>query len=372
VHLFFLLTLLGDSNKHFVKGVSEDGGIRFSNTSQQHKSPIRIVVSDQCLRLFVERVCAFTGSITVNHVAIASFFIVCSGNQGHVQDLLANSQWNETPRLLRNQKGSQQQEGGVLSAACAPTDCPILYGLGRSEPNSKTASPLSYLFQAAMGQCSTLPMEGRQQEPARGYNMPDYGMEESPQQQSPSRYGSRHGTPNNNNILQVTVPRTDEKPRPPPPSQPFQQQQQHQSRETFQTTMEMQPEMREAPPPLDIAKRTRCYQLNLDSDFVGVIGDVRVEGNLLGPYEQPPPPLTYSASDDSSSQTDPITVAIRTAQIFRGITVSEDGIILTQNARASRSNRGNKTKRGEKSRQAAKIEKAKDLVEESMLTGKVS
>jgi hypothetical protein len=136
--------------------------------------------------------------------------------------------------------------------------------------------------------------------------------------------------------------------------------------------MEMQPEIREAPPALGIAKRTRCYQLNLESDFVGICGDVRVEGSLLGPYEQPPPPLTYSASDDSSSQTDPVTVAIRTAQIFRGITVSNDGIILTQNARATRSNRGNKTKRGEKSRQAAKIEKAKDLVEESMLTGKVS
>jgi hypothetical protein len=195
--------------------------------------------------------------------------------------------------------------------------------------------------------------------------MPDYGMEETPQQQSPRRYVNRHGN-TNNNTLQVTVPRTDEKPRPPPP-----QLQQYQSRETSQTTIEMQREMREAPPPPDIAKRTRCYQLNLDSDFVGLCGDIRVEGSLLGPYEQPPPPLTYSASDDSSSQTDPVTVAIRTAQIFRGITVSNDGIILTQNARATRSNRGNKAKRGEKSRQAAKIEKAKDLVEESILTGKV-
>lgn len=63
-------------------------------------------------------------------------------------------------------------------------------------------------------------------------------------------------------------------------------------------------------------------------------------------------------------------VAIQTAQIFRGITISKDGTILSQNARATRSNRGNKTKRGEKSRQAAKIDKAKDLVEVSMMTGK--
>lgn len=129
-----------------------------------------------------------------------------------------------------------------------------------------------------------------------------------------------------------------------------------------------------APPPLSVdnAKRARCYQLNLESDFVGMTGDVRVEGSLLGPYEQVPPPLTYSASDDSSGQTtDPTAVAIRTAQIFRGITIAKDGTILSQNARATRSNRGNKTKRGEKSRQAAKIEKANDLVEESIHTGKV-
>jgi hypothetical protein len=110
----------------------------------------------------------------------------------------------------------------------------------------------------------------------------------------------------------------------------------------------------------------------LESDFVGITGDVRVEGSLLGPYEQLPPPLTYSASDDSSNESiDATEVAIRTAQIFRGITIAKDGTILSQNARATRSNRGNKTKRGEKSRQAAKIDKANDLVEESIITGKV-
>lgn len=227
-----------------------------------------------------------------------------------------------------------------------------------------------------MGQCSTLPMEGRQQESTRPSNMPDHVMGEAPQPSSPrtrySRHGSSNNNNNNNNILQVTVPRLDQKPhqRSPPPSQP--QSHLSQSRETSQTSKGVQEEMREAPPPLDIAKRMRCYQLNLDSKFMGLSGDVRVEGSLLGPYEQQPPPLTYSASDDSSCHTDPIAVAIRTAQIFRGITVAKDGTILTQNARAMRSNRGSKTKRGEKSRQATKIEKANDLVEESILTGKVS
>merc|ERR1719223_2415909 len=67
-------------------------------------------------------------------------------------------------------------------------------------------------------------------------------------------------------------------------------------------------------------------------------------------------------SDKSSTQ-----VAISTARIFRGITVDKNGVILSQNARASRSNRGrDKYKQGEKSRQAAKIDKAKDLVDEGL------
>ncbi len=69
---------------------------------------------------------------------------------------------------------------------------------------------------------------------------------------------------------------------------------------------------------------------------------------------------------------DPTTVAIQTAQIFRGITVAKDGTILSQNARATKSSRASKSKRGEKSRQAANIDKAKDLVEEAVSTGQVS
>lgn len=124
------------------------------------------------------------------------------------------------------------------------------------------------------------------------------------------------------------------------------------------------------PPPPENATRARCYKLNLDSEVVGLSGskDPRI---CLGPFSEPPPPLTYSSSEDSSTNGGAATnVAIQTAQIFRGITISKDGTILSQNARATRSNRGNKTKRGEKSRQAAKIDKAKDLVEEAVMTGK--
>ena len=119
------------------------------------------------------------------------------------------------------------------------------------------------------------------------------------------------------------------------------------------------------PQPPEIAVRTRCYKLNLDSDLAP-------QANVfLGPFNDFPPPLTYSSSDDISDDMSATQIAIQTAKIFRGITVAKDGTILSQNARATRSNRGAKSKMGEKSRQATKIEKAKDLVEETILTGKV-
>jgi len=124
------------------------------------------------------------------------------------------------------------------------------------------------------------------------------------------------------------------------------------------------------PPPPENAVRARCYKLNLDSE-IGLLTATKDPRVCLGPFNEPPPPLTYSSSEDSTVSGGATTnVAIQTAQIFRGITISKDGTILSQNARATRSNRGNKTKRGEKSRQAAKIDKAKDLVEEAVMTGK--
>lgn len=123
------------------------------------------------------------------------------------------------------------------------------------------------------------------------------------------------------------------------------------------------------PPPPENAVRARCYKLNLESEMISLTGNKNPHV-CLGPFSEPPPQLTYSSSEDSSVNGNATSVAIQTAQIFRGITISKDGTILSQNARATRSNRGNKTKRGEKSRQAAKIDKAKDLVEEAVMTGK--
>lgn len=148
----------------------------------------------------------------------------------------------------------------------------------------------------------------------------------------------------------------------------------YQQREASSSKPQPMQEERELPSPPESAVRTRCYKLNLESEFVGV-NSADAHGYVLGPFaETPPPGLTFSLSEDSASSgsVNPTTVAIQTAQIFRGITVAKDGTILSQNARATRSSRGNKMKRGEKSRQAAKIDKAKDLVEETIQTGKVS
>ncbi len=114
------------------------------------------------------------------------------------------------------------------------------------------------------------------------------------------------------------------------------------------------------------AVKTRCYKLNLNSEIVHETSPTKQQ-TCLGPFSEPPPFLTYSSSEDSYQDVDMTEVAIKTAQIFRGITVGRDGTILSQNARATRSNRGAKTKRGEKSRQAAKIDKANDLVEEAVM-----
>jgi hypothetical protein len=104
-------------------------------------------------------------------------------------------------------------------------------------------------------------------------------------------------------------------------------------------------------PPPEIATRTRCYKLNL---------------NVFCPFDKVAPPLT-----DPTENYTPLQVAINTARIFRDIKVGKDGTIKSQKARATRRSRAStKNKFGEKSRQATKIDKAKDLVEETILTGK--
>jgi hypothetical protein len=228
--------------------------------------------------------------------------------------------------------------------------------LGQSHHTDKTATPLSYILQAAMGQCSTLPAEGRSAASAKGREGVPFRREESLQKDklshrpSHSRKGSSLQVQNQQANMQV--------------GGQFDDHLQSRNPETRPELMEEDHPREGIPQPPDVATRTRCYKLNLDSE-------IQPQSPVyLGPYTDVTPPLTFSASSDSSVDISQTQVAITTATIFRGITVGKDGTILSQNARATRSNRNVKKKRGEKSRQASKIEKARDLVEETILTGK--
>lgn len=161
--------------------------------------------------------------------------------------------------------------------------------------------------------------------------------------------------------------------------------------------------------PLSPFPKTRCYRLNLEKpfdisqaascssplfrnrDYSGPITEADLPP-VQGPAEYYPPPhlcrqdelrrhswngssavdlmANLQVSESVDSHSNETSVAISTARIFRGITVDRNGVILTQNARATRSRKnGEKNKLGEKSRQAAKIDKAKDLIDEVLEAG---
>jgi len=238
-----------------------------------------------------------------------------------------------------------------------------------------------------MGQCSTLPAEGRGTSTSVAYQDSADMRQERHRLKDDGRKESLDFNKliSPEHIVQQEAPKQQAMKRSYSPARnadvTMDSQQQPQTRDPEQHPQDDtdQPEPMEidsredapasVPQPPEAAVRTRCYKLNLDSNVIGLPSSQK-QHLWLGPFTETPPQLTYSSSEDSSEGTNNVAVAIRTAQIFRGITISRDGTILSQNARATRSNRGNKTKRGEKSRQAAKIDKAKDLVEETIQTGK--
>jgi len=143
-----------------------------------------------------------------------------------------------------------------------------------------------------------------------------------------------------------------------------------------------------APPPPEGSVRTRCYRLNLDAPVV-----LSPTHDHLGPFPYEPPlhhqpsrssnrrkseswrsatdamkTLQVSHSGDTSAESNgksTTQIAISTARIFRGITTDKNGVILSQNARASRSKTNkDRSKQADKSRQGNKIEKAIDIVDE--------
>jgi hypothetical protein len=257
-----------------------------------------------------------------------------------------------------------------------------------------------------MGQCSTLPAEARGASPTgssrHGHDVSPYQRQDHMQEQNQRlREGGRKESLDFNHIVTPEQPAAETVVREQGTKRsgaPFTQletndfenthpasvrSQTRESSERYRAASSMEPDAMEVdpreeaptippPPPPDInSVKIRAYKLNLESEFVGLSSSQRQQ-LCLGPFAEPPPFLTYSSSEDSIADPDAFSVAIQTAQIFRGITVARDGTILTQNARATRSNRGSKTKRGEKSRQAAKIDKANDLVEEAIASGKAS
>jgi hypothetical protein len=220
-----------------------------------------------------------------------------------------------------------------------------------------------------MGQCSTLPAEGRTAISTKRGDSMSLGRDESLSHRQKDKFSPKSPHVKRNSFLQVQTQDASHQPV---------AQFSHMQNETIQPQarnpeqapqypepMEEDSPREDIPQPPEVAVRTRCYKLNLDSD-------INPQTLVLGPFADTLPPLTCSSSDDSSTYNSSTQVVVRTAKIFRGITVAKDGTILTQNARATRSSRGAQKKIGEKSRQATKIDQAKDLVEESILTGKVS
>lgn len=128
------------------------------------------------------------------------------------------------------------------------------------------------------------------------------------------------------------------------------------------------------PLPPESALRTRCYRLNLDAPVL-----LSPTHDHLGPFPYDPPAhhlptrgfgkvLNHVSRSDESVESvskSATQIAINTARIFRGITTDKNGVILSQNARASRSKNGkDRSKQADKSRQGNKIEKAMDIVDE--------
>ena len=101
-------------------------------------------------------------------------------------------------------------------------------------------------------------------------------------------------------------------------------------------------------------------------------GDSTYTGMTSGVSSELLENLHVITSEESDTASDPTSIAISTARIFRGIVVDRNGVITSMNPRAMRSQPGKgeaTNKMGEKSRQAAKIDKAKDLIDEVVKNG---
>ena len=115
----------------------------------------------------------------------------------------------------------------------------------------------------------------------------------------------------------------------------------------------------------------RCYKLDLNAEPRSASSSSSITALtppvFLGPYTAAPTHFSSYDSYDEDDEDDDVAVAIQTAQLFRGITVSPDGIILSQNERATRCCGDSSLIKGaEKSRQAAMIDKANERIEQNI------
>lgn len=281
--------------------------------------------------------------------------------------------------------------------------------------NDKTSSPLQYILQAAMGQCSTLPTDGNKDAGANAQastssaaSNPRYRSSRGKEKREPGGYhngrpidderhsdgdvvmGDPYASSNGRSSRDVnklatiaknghgkveqymnadTDGSSSKSPRPGSSGS--------KTGRNGRSRVHVAPSREEIlPPPPAGAVRTRCYRLNLDAPVI-----LSPTHDHLGPMPYEPPAhlmiqrpsahrqITKSFSNESVEKS-PTQVAINTARIFRGITVDKNGTILSQNARATRSSRGKeKSKQAASSRQTDKINKAKDLVDDANLSG---
>ena len=269
----------------------------------------------------------------------------------------------------------------------------------------KTSTPLQYLFQAAMGQCSNLPADGKNKEEVvtsgnKTHGRSSYGRSSNSsssrrshreQRDSIGYRGNgrpgddeRHGdgdvymeetygrSPREVNKLVNIAKQGNSK-----FENYMDEDDYNQNARNVRTSSrkKVQPAREEVlPPPPPGSVRTRCYRLNLDAPVI-----LSPTHDHLGPMPYEPPVHLLPSSQQRSSrqilksnssesiEMSSTQIAINTARIFRGITVDKNGTILSQNARATRSSRGkDKSKQAGASRQQEKINKAKDLVDETI------
>lgn len=254
----------------------------------------------------------------------------------------------------------------------------------------KTASPLHYIYQAAMGQCSTLPADkngkgenGRNtMSPAthsrRAYNQQreereSYHEEDSRRQADGDVVMGEQYSPSPRTSRRDVRPMVNTAKE----SNPYMEDQTSSKSgrgKRGASSTRVTPATREDffPPPPEGSIRTRCYRLNLDVPAV-----LSPTHDSLGPFHYTAPvhllpeygDISRSMSTESVEKSG-TQIAVDTARIFRGIKVENNGTILGRNDRASRSRRGQTSKTAENSRQSAKITKANDLVDEMVASGK--